>query len=156
MDELKKEGQNLENQSREAANQDIVASSQTTDAENAANQVDTEVSKQDAVTDNTKSEKATVDKKSNTDSDSGNTSASRKRTFTGKVTSDKADKTIVVATIRQVKHPLYKKYYKKTKKLMAHDENNICKIGDTVKIIEHRPLSARKRWMLVEVLEKAK
>lgn len=80
----------------------------------------------------------------------------RKKTFTGKVTSDKGDKTIIVAVERQVAHPLYKKYYKKRKKFMAHDPINDCKEGDTVKIRECRPLSARKRWELVEVIERAK
>ena len=81
---------------------------------------------------------------------------SRKRVIVGKVISDKGDKTITVASVRQVIHPLYKKYYKVTKKVMAHDENNDCHKGDTVKIIESRPLSARKRWNLVEVLVRAK
>jgi small subunit ribosomal protein S17 len=56
---------------------------------------------------------------------------------------------------RQVIHPLYRKYFKQTKKVMAHDEENTCQIGDTVKVIESRPLSARKRWSLVEILERA-
>lgn len=81
---------------------------------------------------------------------------SKKRLLVGKVVSNKADKTIIVASERQVIHPLYKKYFKVTKKVMAHDETNDCKIGDLVKIIESRPLSARKRWNLVEVLERAK
>ncbi|GAB1372095.1 30S ribosomal protein S17 [Candidatus Kapaibacterium sp.] len=80
----------------------------------------------------------------------------KKRVMVGKVVSNKADKTIIVASERQVIHPLYKKYFKRTKKVMAHDEENTCKIGDLVKIIESRPLSARKRWNLVEVLERAK
>lgn len=79
-----------------------------------------------------------------------------KRVFQGKVTSNKADKTITVEIVRHVPHPLFKKYYKKNKKFMAHDENNECNIGDTVKIIEHRPLSKRKRWNLVEIVERAK
>lgn len=81
---------------------------------------------------------------------------SKKRFIVGKVLSNKADKTIIVASERQVIHPLYKKYFKVTKKVMAHDENNDCNIGDLVKIIESRPLSARKRWNLVEVLKRAK
>lgn len=81
---------------------------------------------------------------------------SRKRVLVGRVKSNKADKTIIVASQRQVIHPLYKKYYKVTKKVMAHDENNDCNIGDLVKVIESRPLSARKRWSLVEILERAK
>lgn len=81
---------------------------------------------------------------------------SQKRVLVGKVTSNKADKTIIVAVVKQVAHPLYRKYYKKTKKFMAHDEQNECNIGDTVRIRESRPLSARKRWNLLEVVEKAK
>lgn len=74
----------------------------------------------------------------------------------GKVVSDKMDKTIVVAVVDNVEHPLYKKIVKRTYKLKAHDENNECKIGDTVKVMETRPLSKDKRWRLVEVIEKAK
>ncbi|MBN9398651.1 MAG: 30S ribosomal protein S17 ['Candidatus Kapabacteria' thiocyanatum] len=83
------------------------------------------------------------------------TSTGRKKARTGKVVSNKADKTIVVSIERQVIHPLYKKYFKQTKKIMAHDEQNQCQIGDTVKVIECRPLSARKRWTLVEIIERA-
>ncbi|QOV19772.1 30S ribosomal protein S17 [Blautia liquoris] len=79
-----------------------------------------------------------------------------RKTRVGKVVSDKMDKTIVVAIEDHVKHPLYKKIVKKTYKLKAHDENNECKIGDTVKVMETRPLSKDKRWRLVSVLEKAK
>ena len=75
---------------------------------------------------------------------------------TGKVVSDKMDKTIVVAVEDHVRHPLYKKIVKRTYKLKAHDENNECKIGDTVKVMETRPLSKDKRWRLVEIMEKAK
>ena len=75
---------------------------------------------------------------------------------TGKVVSDKMDKTIVVAIENRVKHPLYKKVVKSTYKLKAHDENNECKIGDTVKVMETRPLSNDKRWRLVEIIERAK
>ena len=75
---------------------------------------------------------------------------------TGKVTSNKMDKTIVVAIEEHVKHPLYNKVVKRTYKLKAHDENNECNIGDTVKVMETRPLSKDKRWRLVNVLEKAK
>jgi small subunit ribosomal protein S17 len=81
---------------------------------------------------------------------------SNKRVLQGKVFSNKADKTIVVKIVRQVIHPLYKKYYKKTKKIMAHDEKNECNIGDTVKVKECRPLSRNKRWELIEIVEKAK
>ncbi len=81
--------------------------------------------------------------------------STRRKTRTGKVVSNKADKTIVVAIERQVAHPLYRKYFKQTTKVMAHDEKNECKIGDVVKVIESRPLSARKRWALVEIIERA-
>ncbi|MDH7604972.1 MAG: 30S ribosomal protein S17 [Melioribacter sp.] len=74
----------------------------------------------------------------------------------GTVISNKMNKSIVVAIERRVAHPLYKKYYKRTTKLMAHDENNECSIGDVVKIMETRPLSKRKRWRLVEIIEKVK
>ncbi|MCQ2495567.1 MAG: 30S ribosomal protein S17 [Lachnospiraceae bacterium] len=75
---------------------------------------------------------------------------------TGKVVSDKMDKTIVVAVVDNVRHPLYNKIVKRTYKLKAHDENNECKIGDRVKVMETRPLSKDKRWRLVEIIEKAK
>ena len=74
----------------------------------------------------------------------------------GKVVSDKMDKTIVVAVVDNVKHPLYSKIVKRTYKLKAHDENNECSIGDRVKVMETRPLSKDKRWRLVEIIEKAK
>lgn len=74
----------------------------------------------------------------------------------GRVTSNKMQKTITVVIERKVKHPLYGKFQNKTKKLTAHDENNECGIGDTVRIMETRPLSKNKRWRLVEVIEKAK
>ena len=79
-----------------------------------------------------------------------------RKTRTGKVVSDKMDKTIVVAVEDHVKHPLYKKIVKRTYKLKAHDENNECKVGDTVKVMETRPLSKDKRWRLVEIMVKAK
>ena len=79
-----------------------------------------------------------------------------RKTRTGKVVSDKMDKTIVVAVEDHVKHPLYKKIVNRTYKLKAHDENNECKVGDTVKVMETRPLSKDKRWRLVEIMEKAK
>ena len=79
-----------------------------------------------------------------------------RKTRTGKVVSDKMDKTIVVAVEDHVKHPLYNKIVKRTYKLKAHDENNECKVGDTVKVMETRPLSKDKRWTLVEIMEKAK
>ncbi len=74
----------------------------------------------------------------------------------GKVVSDKMDKTIVVAVVDNVKHPMYGKIVKRTYKLKAHDENNECNIGDRVKVMETRPLSKDKRWRLVEIVEKAK
>lgn len=74
----------------------------------------------------------------------------------GTVASDKMDKSIVVSVERLVRHPLYKKYFKKTSKFIAHDEKNQCREGDKVKIMETRPLSKMKRWRLVEVIEKAK
>ena len=75
---------------------------------------------------------------------------------TGLVVSDKMDKTITVAIERKVPHPIYRKYYKKTTKLLAHDEKGECNMGDRVKIMETRPLSARKRWRMIEIIEKAK
>ena len=78
-----------------------------------------------------------------------------RKTRTGKVVSDKMNKTIVVAIEEHVKHPLYKKVVKSTYKLKAHDENNECGIGDTVKVMETRPLSKDKRWRLQAIVEKA-
>lgn len=78
-----------------------------------------------------------------------------RKTRIGKVVSDKMDKTIVVAIEDSVKHPLYGKVVKKTYKLKAHDEENICAKGDKVKVMETRPLSKDKRWRLVEIVEKA-
>lgn len=75
---------------------------------------------------------------------------------TGVVTSDKMEKTITVSIERRVKHPIYGKFVKQTKKFKAHDEKNDAKVGDTVKIMETRPLSKTKRWRLVEVIERAK
>jgi small subunit ribosomal protein S17 len=79
-----------------------------------------------------------------------------RKTRTGKVVSDKMDKTVVVAIETLVRHPLYGKSMKRTTKFKAHDENNECKMGDKVKIMETRPLSKDKRWRLVEIIEKAK
>ncbi len=81
---------------------------------------------------------------------------SLRKTKQGTVISNKMDKSIVVAIERKVAHPIYKKYFKKTTKLMAHDERNECGLGDVVKIMETRPLSKRKSWRLVEIIEKAK
>lgn len=74
----------------------------------------------------------------------------------GQVTSDKMDKSITVIVGQKVKHPVYGKFIKQSKKFSAHDEKNECGIGDTVKIVETRPLSKQKRWRLVEIIEKAK
>ncbi|MCR5665924.1 MAG: 30S ribosomal protein S17 [Eubacterium sp.] len=79
-----------------------------------------------------------------------------RKTRIGEVVSDKMDKTIVVAVRDNVRHPLYNKIVKKTYKLKAHDENNESHVGDTVKVMETRPLSKDKRWRLVEIVEKAK
>ena len=79
-----------------------------------------------------------------------------RKTRVGQVVSDKMDKTIVVAIENSVQHKLYKKIVKNTYKLKAHDENNECRVGDVVKVMETRPLSKDKRWRLVEILEKAK
>ena len=79
-----------------------------------------------------------------------------RKTRVGKVVSDKMDKTIVVAIVDNVKHPLYNKIIKRTYKLKAHDEENTCTIGDRVRVMETRPLSKDKRWRLVEVIERAK
>lgn len=79
-----------------------------------------------------------------------------RKTRIGTVISTKMDKTITVSIERRVPHPIYKKYAKKTTKLIAHDEKNECGLGDTVKIMETRPLSKLKRWRLIEIVEKAK
>ena len=81
---------------------------------------------------------------------------SSRKVRVGKVVSDKMDKTVVVAIADRVAHPLYKKNVGRTYKLKAHDENNECGIGDTVKVMETRPLSKDKRWRVVEIVEKAK
>ncbi|ARM32006.1 30S ribosomal protein S17 [Prosthecochloris sp. HL-130-GSB] len=79
-----------------------------------------------------------------------------KKTWVGKVVSDRMDKAIVVAVERRIKHPVYKKYFKRTTRLMAHDQNNEAGIGDTVRVMECRPLSKKKSCRLVEIVEKAK
>ena len=79
-----------------------------------------------------------------------------RKTRIGVVVSNKMEKSISVAIERRVPHPIYKKYFKKTTKLMVHDEKRECQVGDKVKIMETRPLSSRKRWRLVEIVEKAK
>ena len=78
-----------------------------------------------------------------------------RKTRTGRVISDKMDKTIVVAVEDNVQHPLYKKTFKRTYKLKAHDEENVCSVGDVVKVMETRPLSKDKRWRLVSIIKKA-
>jgi len=83
------------------------------------------------------------------------THESNRPTLTGAVVCDKGDQTILVSVATLVKHPLFKKYIRRRKKFMAHDPNNDCGIGDTVTIIEHRPMSARKRWHLSKIVEKA-
>ncbi|HRS01500.1 MAG TPA: 30S ribosomal protein S17 [Bacteroidota bacterium] len=92
----------------------------------------------------------------NIEGTSSTTAKTRKRVLQGVVVSDKADKTIVIKVERQIAHPLYKKYYKRSKKFMAHDERNEAKEGDKVRIQESRPLSAKKRWALIEIVERAK
>lgn len=79
-----------------------------------------------------------------------------RKTRVGKVVSDKMDKTVVVAIADNVKHPLYKKIIKRTVKLKAHDENNECRKGDRVEVMETRPLSKDKRWRVINIIEKAK
>ncbi len=79
-----------------------------------------------------------------------------RKTRVGKVVSNKMDKTIVVAIETSVRHPLYGKIVKRTYKLKAHDEENVCQIGDKVEVMETRPLSKEKRWRLVEIVEKAR
>ena len=79
-----------------------------------------------------------------------------RKTRVGKVVSDKMDKTVVVAIVDNVKHPLYKKIIKRTVKLKAHDENNECRLGDRVEVMETRPLSKDKRWRVTNIIEKAK
>jgi small subunit ribosomal protein S17 len=79
-----------------------------------------------------------------------------RKTRVGVVTSNKMDKAITVSVERKLRHPIYGKYVKKSKKFMAHDEQNACGIGDTVKIMETRPMSKLKRWRLVEIIQKAK
>ncbi len=79
-----------------------------------------------------------------------------RKTRVGRVTSDKMDKTVVVAVEDSIKHPLYHKVIKRTYKLKAHDENNECEIGDRIRVMETKPISKDKRWRLVEIIEKAK
>jgi small subunit ribosomal protein S17 len=79
-----------------------------------------------------------------------------RKTRIGVVTSSAMDKSITISVVRKLRHPIYGKFVKKSKKFMAHDEKNECNAGDTVKIVESRPLSKRKRWRLTEILERAK
>lgn len=81
---------------------------------------------------------------------------SNKKIITGRVVSNKMEKTIVVEISRKKLHPLYKKYITRSKKIKAHDEKNVCRIGDLVRVIESRPLSKDKRWRFLEIVEKAK
>jgi small subunit ribosomal protein S17 len=78
-----------------------------------------------------------------------------RKVLTGKVVSDKMDKTVVVAVETLVRHPLYQRIIRRTKKFKAHDDNNSCRIGDKVKMMETRPLSKEKRWRIIEILEKS-
>jgi small subunit ribosomal protein S17 len=78
-----------------------------------------------------------------------------RKVLTGKVVSDKMDKTVVVAVETLVRHPLYQRIIRRTKKFKAHDEQNSCRIGDKVKMMETRPLSKEKRWRIIEILERA-
>jgi small subunit ribosomal protein S17 len=82
--------------------------------------------------------------------------STRRKIRVGKVVSNKMKKSIVVTVERRVPHPIYRKYFKRTSRLMAHDEKNEAGVGDTVKIMETRPMSKSKRWRLVEIVEKAK
>jgi len=84
-----------------------------------------------------------------------NAAGSSVRILTGRVVSDRMDKTAAISVERLVKHPLYGKYIRRTSKVLAHDENNECRIGDTVNIAETRPLSKRKAWKVVEIVERA-
>ena len=79
-----------------------------------------------------------------------------RKTRTGVVIKNGMDKSITISIVRRIAHPIYKKYFKKTTKLMAHDEKNECNIGDVVKIMETRPISKNKNWRLIEIVEKAK
>ncbi|MBL7788569.1 MAG: 30S ribosomal protein S17 [Chitinophagales bacterium] len=79
----------------------------------------------------------------------------KRKEIQGKVVSDKRDKTITILVEKKIKHPLYGKVMKSSKKFQAHDENNECKVGDIVKVMETRPLSKTKRWRLIEILERA-
>ncbi|MCB9321282.1 MAG: 30S ribosomal protein S17 [Lewinellaceae bacterium] len=80
----------------------------------------------------------------------------QRKTRVGVVTSDKMDKSVTVSIVRRLQHPIYGKYVMHTKKFMAHDEKNDCHVGDTVRIMETRPLSRLKRWRVVEIVERAK
>ena len=81
--------------------------------------------------------------------------SNRRKRLVGRVTSDKMDKTIVVAVDRAVRHPLYRKVVRSTKRYMAHDEENHCSVGDVVRIVESRPLSRHKRWVVQEIIKPA-
>ena len=91
-----------------------------------------------------------------TDTDTGSQPRGRRKVREGTVVSDKMDKTVVVEIEDRVKHPLYGKILRRTSKLKAHDEQNSCRVGDRVSLMETRPLSATKRWRVVEIVERAK
>ena len=91
-----------------------------------------------------------------TDTDNGSQPRGRRKVREGTVVSDKMDKTVVVEIEDRVKHPLYGKILRRTSKLKAHDEQNSCRVGDRVSLMETRPLSATKRWRVVEIVERAK
>ena len=97
-----------------------------------------------------------VEQEKNTGKEKVSINRGRRKVRVGKVISNKMNKSITVAIERRLKHPIYKKFFKKTTKFMAHDEKNESRIGDVVKIMETRPLSSRKRWRLVEIIEKVK
>jgi small subunit ribosomal protein S17 len=106
------------------------------------------------MTENSDLENKAADNKENQEPEKP--SRSRRKVRIGKVVSTKMKKTITVEIERRLKHPIYKKYFKKSERFMAHDENNTASEGDVVKIMETRPLSSRKRWRLVEIVEKVK
>jgi len=108
------------------------------------------------VSENTKDAVSTDTVSTDTDTAASEEARGYRKTRRGYVVSDKMDKTVVVAVEDRVKHPLYGKVMRRTSKVKAHDEQNQCGIGDTVRIMETRPMSAAKRWRVVEVLEKAK
>jgi len=125
-------------------------------AEAAETAVGTAEAAAEAVTETVTEAAATVSNYFTPEEEAVATGRNERKTRIGLVASNKMDKTISVVIERRLQHPIYGKYVKKSNKLIAHDENNECQIGDLVKIMETRPLSRRKRWRLVSVLEKAK